>query len=99
MKTPTASLDKKLEELADAIPPRVLKYFYLLSFIAGIFVSTILTAVIVFELYTGRSWKPNFLVGCLSALAFLAFVIWVTREMFRAFRGVARTGDRSQEPR
>ncbi|MGC1106450.1 MAG: hypothetical protein WA876_07920 [Candidatus Acidiferrales bacterium] len=95
MKTSTSPLDKKIEEWFDAIPSGVQKYFFLLSFVAGIFVSGVLTAAIVFALYTRRSGNPNSLAGCLSALAFLGFVIWATREMFRAFRNIGCTGDRT----
>lgn len=97
MKTSTASVDKKLEELADAIPPRVLKYFYLLSFVAGAICSLLWTAGLILIVATHRSWVTLFR-GSESLFA-LAFFIWATREMFRAFRDVTSTGDRGQEPR
>jgi hypothetical protein len=92
MKTSTSSLDKKIEELCEAIPSGILKYFYLLCALAGTFVSVGIIAGIVFAFSSSRFGRPKPL-SVLSALAFIIFVVWATREMFRAFKDARPTSE------
>lgn len=89
--------EEKIEASFDAIPPTVLGYFYPFSFVAGAICSLLMTAGIILLTITHRLWaKP---LRGLETLLVLAFFFWSTREMFRASRDVACTGDRTPNAR
>ncbi|MGH9781328.1 MAG: hypothetical protein ACRD33_05855, partial [Candidatus Acidiferrales bacterium] len=77
MKTTTTSLDKKMEAWFDAIPPTILRYFFLLSLVAGVICSLLTIAGIALIVFTRRSWMTPF--RGLESLMVLALFIWATR--------------------
>lgn len=86
MKKMTRSLDEKLEAWFEAIPPVIQKYFFLLSFVAGLTCLLLSAAGIIFVIIDGRIQRK--VEGVVWGLAAFVFFVWATREMFHAFKGV-----------
>ena len=63
-----------------------MKWFYLLSFLAGSVCSLLWVGVLIFVVATAR-YKGMGLRGPALVLP-LVFFIWATRGMFRAFKGI-----------
>ncbi|MHB8755047.1 MAG: hypothetical protein ACYC92_08850 [Candidatus Acidiferrales bacterium] len=88
MKTDRTSSDKKFEALLESIPPEIVKYFFLLSLVAGVICSLLTTAGTILIFVTHRSWMTGF--RGLEPLIALIFFVLATREMFLAFKDYRR---------
>ena len=63
-----------------------MKWFYLISFVAGSICTVLWTGLLMFVIATSR-YRGMGVRGPVLALP-LVFFIWATREMFRAFKGI-----------
>jgi hypothetical protein len=63
-----------------------MKWFYLISFVAGSICTVLWTGLLIFVIATAR-YRGMGVRGPALALP-LVFFIWATREMFRAFKGI-----------
>jgi hypothetical protein len=63
-----------------------MRWFFLMSFVAGSICSTLWTGLLIFVIGTSR-YEGMGMRGPALVLP-LVFFIWGTREMFRAFKGV-----------
>ena len=66
-----------------------MKWFYLISFVAGSICTVLWTGLLVFVIATAR-YRGMGVRGSALVLP-LVFFIWATREMFRAFKGIGST--------
>jgi hypothetical protein len=63
-----------------------MKWFFLVSFVAGLIGSVFMAGLIIFVIATSRFRGMG--IRGLALVASLVFLIWAAREMFRAFKGV-----------
>jgi hypothetical protein len=64
-----------------------MKWFFLISFVAGSICTVVWTGLVLFVIATAR-YRGMGVRGPAALALPLVFFIWASREMFRAFKGI-----------